>query len=151
MKRLLNVDRLDESLLKFAPLTPEEQEAYEDKDFRRLAPGLVITPENFQLDMTLARTSKFNVEAQDVFVEDFQQKVRAKKWYAEEDIPESFLEYEIVYFAIHEHLHHVFAMYREADQEDGKELKEKRQARSAKNTRKRTVYIFLWYGQTLLM
>jgi len=123
-------------------LTPEEQEVYQNKDIRRLVPDLVITPENFRLDMTLPRTSAFNTEAQDVFVEDFMQKVKEQKWYAEEDIPESFLDYEIIYFAIHEHLHHVFAMYREACQEDGKELKENRQARSAKNTRKRTVSIF---------
>lgn len=141
MRRLLKVNRLDESLLKFAPLTPEEQEAYQHRGVRQLGPDLVITPENFRLDMTLPRTSTFNAEAQDVFVEDFMQKVKEQKWYAEEDIPESFLDYEIIYFAIHEHLHHVFAMYREASQDDGKELKENRQARSAKNTRKRTVSI----------
>jgi hypothetical protein len=130
---------------------PKEQEAYQDNDVQWLAPDLAITPENFRLDMTLPRTSKFNAEAQDAFVEDFLQKVRDKKWYAEEDIPESFLDYEIIYFAIHEHLNHVFAMYHKADQADGKELKARRQARSAKNNRKRAVCICLWYSQTLFM
>lgn len=138
----MKVTHLDASLLKFAPLSVEEQDAYEDKSLGQLASGLVLTPDNFRFDMTQSRSSAFNVEAQDVFVEDFLQKVRDKQWYAEENIPDNFLDYDVIHFALHEHLHHVFAMYREALQENGKELKENRQARAARNTRKRTVWNF---------
>ncbi|KAM6491156.1 hypothetical protein JOM56_013395, partial [Amanita muscaria] len=124
--------QLDKSLLRFQPLTEAEMVAFQD-DVPHNVPRLVLSADNFQLDMSQPVTSIFNTEAQDIFIEDFLQAVQVRRWYSEQEIPEQLLTYEVVMNALATHLKHVWRIYKEESSRNPEQVRKARQLRSARN------------------
>ncbi|KAM6491034.1 hypothetical protein JOM56_013273 [Amanita muscaria] len=141
LKKLLQVEQLDRSLLKFKPLTEEEMEALHGDNVAWIAPHLVLSADNFRLDMSQPVVSIFNTEAQDVFVEDFLHAIQVRRWYSEQEIPAQLLTYEAVMNALATHLKHVWRIYKEESSMNPEQVKKTRQLRSARSTRKRSLFL----------
>jgi hypothetical protein len=140
--RLLHIQELDESLLKFAPLTDLELHDYKN----RSVGCICITADNFRLDMSRPRHIPFNVEACDVFTLDFLSKIKNNGWYKKYSIPESYLTIKHVSTSLHEHLKYVFQLYRDLSLPDTEEVRRLRKShlkKVSRSSRKGQVGIFV--------
>jgi hypothetical protein len=113
LKRLLKIKTLDESLLRVVPLTDQELLDYNTRTLNCIQ----ITPENFRLDMSRALGCPFNVEAIEVFTMDFLEKIQKDGWYRSYSIPAECLTVKEVSETIHQHLKHVFKIYKQLNME----------------------------------
>ena len=136
LRQLLQVDKLDEELLKFGPLSAEEEEAYNSDDPLRSSR---ITAEEFRMVLSESIDSPFNMAAQDVFVEEFLDAIKVRGWYPTQVIPDEFLHEKVVLEALRIHLKHVHTTYREVSSPNPRQRRTVRLRRTARTSRKGTV------------
>lgn len=91
--------------------------------------------------MSRSRGHPFNIEAVEVFAEDFLRRVK-EGWYQDPPVPEEFLTETSVISAVTDHLKHVFSVYKRVSSPntpDNRQKEAKRLERASRSVRKSQV------------
>ncbi|KAF8990275.1 hypothetical protein BDQ17DRAFT_1333558, partial [Cyathus striatus] len=100
---------------RFAPLTDEELQKYNDRDIG-FPP---IKANDLRIDFSKTITIPFNIEAADVVVEDFLEAAKCSLYmYYGEQFPDDFLEWDVILQAVQSHLQYIYGIYKEFRSDD---------------------------------